>query len=182
MLLPIELLSRHGATQGEIDAGRATPGVAHVLADLRAMARMRIAAPPPLAVSALKGTGVSVLRDALAALLPGTVPAEENDAPFLAVDRAFSVAGHGTVVTGTLRGGRLAVGQALSVLPDEPWSERTWPDWTQALRELSGRRGRALFLPLRLALTGEDHGPELRDLLPLIGRERAAGRLRMAAS
>ncbi len=81
------------------------------------LARLRIAAPPPLAVSALKGTGLAELRDALAALLPGTVPAEANDAPFLAVDRAFSVAGHGTVVTGTLRGGGLAVGQALSVLP-----------------------------------------------------------------
>ncbi len=38
----------------------------------------------------------------------------------------------------------------------------------------TGRRGRALFLPLRLALTGEEHGPDLRALLPLIGRARAA--------
>ncbi len=88
----------------------------------------------------------------------------------------------GSIVPPPLEGEGEFLTQALSVLPDEPWGERTWPDWVDALRALSGRRGRALFLPLRLALTGEDHGPELRDLLPLIGRERAAGRLRMAAS
>ena len=88
----------------------------------------------------------------------------------------------GSIVPPPLEGESAFLTQALSVLPDEPWGEQTWPSWIDALRELSGRRGRALFLPLRLALTGEDHGPELRDLLPLIGRERAAGRLRMAAS
>ena len=46
----------------------------------------------------------------------------------------------------------------------------------------TGRKGRPLFHPLRLALTGEEKGPELRDLLPLIGRARTAERLRIAAS
>jgi glutamyl-tRNA synthetase len=41
----------------------------------------------------------------------------------------------------------------------------------------TGRKGKALFMPLRLALTGLDHGPELASLLPLIGRERALERL-----
>ncbi|MCQ8277218.1 glutamate--tRNA ligase [Acetobacteraceae bacterium KSS8] len=76
--------------------------------------------------------------------------------------------------------------QALELLPPDtaeaPWSEATWPNWTAALREASGRKGKALFLPLRLALTGEEQGPELRDLLPLMGHERVAGRLRLAAS
>lgn len=66
---------------------------------------------------------------------------------------------------------------ALAVLPPEPWDATTWPAWTGALREATGRKGRALFLPLRLALTGEDHGPEMQQLLPLIGRERVARRL-----
>ncbi|MCK8786154.1 glutamate--tRNA ligase [Roseomonas sp. NAR14] len=66
---------------------------------------------------------------------------------------------------------------ALEALPPEPWDETTWGAWTGALREATGRKGRALFLPLRLALTGEEHGPDLRALLPLIGRERAAARL-----
>ncbi len=76
--------------------------------------------------------------------------------------------------------------QAIDALPpdapEHPWDETTWPSWTDALRESSGRKGRALFHPLRLALTGEEQGPELRDLLPLMGHERVSGRLRMAAS
>jgi glutamyl-tRNA synthetase len=50
--------------------------------------------------------------------------------------------------------------------------------WLKRLGELTGRRGRALYHPLRLALTGREHGPELKLLLPLIGRDRASSRLR----
>jgi glutamyl-tRNA synthetase len=70
---------------------------------------------------------------------------------------------------------------ALETLPPEPWNGEVWTTWTSALKEATGRKGRALFLPLRLALTGEDHGPELKALLPLIGRARAAARLGVAA-
>ncbi len=52
-----------------------------------------------------------------------------------------------------------------------------WADWTAALKAATGRKGRALFHPLRLALTGRDHGPEMAALLPLIGREAALARL-----
>ena len=71
---------------------------------------------------------------------------------------------------------------AEATLPPEPWDATAWEHWTAALRAATGRRGRALFAPLRLALTGEEHGPELRALLPLIGRARAAGRLALAAA
>lgn len=67
---------------------------------------------------------------------------------------------------------------AAACLPDEPWDTATWQAWTSALKERSGRKGRALFMPLRKALTGEEHGPELAGLLPLIGRERTLARLR----
>ncbi|AKR47608.1 MULTISPECIES: glutamate--tRNA ligase [Acetobacter] len=67
--------------------------------------------------------------------------------------------------------------EAASLLPPEPWDETTWKAWTTAVREKTGRSGKALFHPLRLALTGEEQGPELRDLLPLIGRSRALARL-----
>ena len=70
---------------------------------------------------------------------------------------------------------------ALELLPQEPWSPAVWSEWTDALKAATGRKGKPLFLPLRLALTGEDHGPELRDLLPLMGRARAATRLGVAA-
>ncbi|MGF1592291.1 MAG: glutamate--tRNA ligase [Kiloniellaceae bacterium] len=66
---------------------------------------------------------------------------------------------------------------AAGLLPPEPWDEATWGTWTAAVKQATGRKGKALFLPLRLALTGLDHGPELKALLPLIGRERAEKRL-----
>jgi glutamyl-tRNA synthetase len=70
---------------------------------------------------------------------------------------------------------------ALAALPPEPWDGATWGGWTGALKAATGRKGKALFLPLRLALTGEEHGPDLGTLLPLIGRDRAAARLRIAS-
>jgi glutamyl-tRNA synthetase len=68
--------------------------------------------------------------------------------------------------------------KAAELLPAEPWNGGTWSAWTTAVKEATGRKGKELFRPLRLALTGRDHGPEMKDLLPLIGRARAAARLR----
>jgi glutamyl-tRNA synthetase len=67
--------------------------------------------------------------------------------------------------------------RASELLPPEPWGENVWQQWTKALGESTGVKGRALFHPLRLALTGCEHGPELKKLLPLIGRARALARL-----
>lgn len=66
---------------------------------------------------------------------------------------------------------------AAGLLPPEPYGPETWKAWTDALKEATGRKGKALFHPLRLALTGRDRGPELAALLPLIGRARALARL-----
>ncbi|ATQ70301.1 MULTISPECIES: glutamate--tRNA ligase [Methylosinus] len=66
---------------------------------------------------------------------------------------------------------------ALASLPQEPFDETTWGAWTAALKATTGRKGKALFHPLRLALTGAENGPELSLLLPLIGHARAAARL-----
>ena len=66
---------------------------------------------------------------------------------------------------------------ARELLPAEPWDETTWSAWTNALKEKSGRKGRALFHPLRLALTGREDGPELKSLLPLLGRKACLARL-----
>jgi glutamyl-tRNA synthetase len=66
---------------------------------------------------------------------------------------------------------------AAGVLPDAPWSENTWSEWTAAVKAKTGAKGRALFHPLRLALTGREAGPELKTLLPLMGRDRVLARL-----
>lgn len=70
---------------------------------------------------------------------------------------------------------------AAETLPEEPWGGATWREWTTRLRDALGVTGRALFQPLRLALTGEEHGPELAALLPLLGRARVLRRLEGSA-
>jgi glutamyl-tRNA synthetase len=66
---------------------------------------------------------------------------------------------------------------AAELLPAEPWDEATWQVWSSAIKDATGAKGKALFSPLRLALTGREQGPELKQLLPLIGRARAFARL-----
>jgi glutamyl-tRNA synthetase len=66
---------------------------------------------------------------------------------------------------------------AAELLPTGTYDETTWTQFTDAVKEATGAKGKALFMPLRKALTGKDHGPEMGRLLPLIGRERAYARL-----
>ncbi|GAA0544612.1 glutamyl-tRNA synthetase [Rhizomicrobium palustre] len=66
---------------------------------------------------------------------------------------------------------------AAAVLPPEPFDETSWGVFTKAVQAATGRKGKDLFHPLRLALTGLEHGPELKKLLPLMGRTRALARL-----
>jgi glutamyl-tRNA synthetase len=86
----------------------------------------------------------------------------------------------GDIVAPLMEGEAEFLEAAAATLPVEPWDDTVWPAWTEALKAATGRRGRTLFLPLRLALTGEDHGPEMKALLPLIGRARTMERLRAA--
>ena len=68
--------------------------------------------------------------------------------------------------------------QAAQVAASLDWSQDPWHALTAALKDAAGRKGKALFLPLRRALTGRDSGPDMAALLPLIGRDRAIARLR----
>jgi glutamyl-tRNA synthetase len=61
------------------------------------------------------------------------------------------------------------------------WSDDPWHSLTNALKDATGRKGKALFLPLRQALTGMDHGPDMGELLPLIGEAEVRARLQRAA-
>lgn len=92
-------------------------------------------------------------------IVDGALPWGLNQAPYLSDDdRAF-------------------VRDALRLLPDAPWDRNTWKEWTDRLKAETGRKGKNLFMPLRIALTGQIHGPELADLLVLIGPERTKSRL-----
>ena len=69
------------------------------------------------------------------------------------------------------------IATARAALPPEPWDGTTWKTWTDAVKASTDRKGKALFMPLRMVLTGMDHGPELAALLPLIGRQKVLDRM-----
>ncbi len=66
---------------------------------------------------------------------------------------------------------------ALTLLPQGEWNSETWKKWTSAIKEETGRKGKDLFMPLRQALTGMNHGPDMSELLLLIGSEKTKRRL-----
>ena len=57
---------------------------------------------------------------------------------------------------------------ALTMLPDRPWTGETWKAWTGTVKAATGRKGKELFMPLRKAMTGMEHGPDMSKLMPLL--------------
>ena len=76
---------------------------------------------------------------------------------------------------------RAVIAAALATAETADWAADPWHALTAAAKTTTGAKGRALFLPLRLALTGRDHGPDMAALLPLIGKDETVTRLRAAA-
>lgn len=114
------------------------------------------------------------------------LPAGATEAFWLAIrgniGRVAEAADWWTVANGeiaTVHEDPAVVVAAAEALPPEPWDSTTWKALTQAVTVKTGAKGKALFHPLRLALTGRDKGPEMAQLLPLIGRERAVKRLKV---
>ena len=112
------------------------------------------------------------------------LPAGMNERAWLAVrpnlERVADAAGWWRVITGPIAApefgeeDRAFLAQAADLLS---WGEDPWGALTSALKDATGRKGRALFMPLRQALTGRDHGPDMHALLPLIDERRARERL-----
>jgi len=69
------------------------------------------------------------------------------------------------------------IATALTLLPAAPWNENSWNEWVNAVKEATGRKGKGLFMPLRQALTGMGHGPEMPVMFQLIGPELTRARL-----
>ena len=67
---------------------------------------------------------------------------------------------------------REMVTTAMGLLPEPPYGPESWGAWTAAVKEATGRKGKGLFMPLRKALTGMDHGPEMSALMPLLQKVR----------
>ena len=76
---------------------------------------------------------------------------------------------------------RLLVKEAGAIAEKLDWQDAPWRSLTDELKRTSGKKGRELFHPLRLALTGRDSGPEMAGLVQRMGKERAVGRLEAAA-
>jgi len=77
---------------------------------------------------------------------------------------------------------RAFLAQAASIAADLDWSGEPWPALAEALKAATARKGKALFLPLRQALTGRESGPEMAPLLKRIGRDRSVARLSAAST
>lgn len=67
------------------------------------------------------------------------------------------------------------VADAMAMLPEMPFDDGTWSSWTADVKEKTGRKGRGLFRPLRLALTGQESGPEMAAVMPLLQVVKARG-------
>lgn len=67
------------------------------------------------------------------------------------------------------------VAHAMTLLSPPPYTDATWGEWTAQVKEATGRKGKGLFMPLRKALTGQAHGPDMSDVMPLLQVVRARG-------
>ncbi|QMU58628.1 MAG: glutamate--tRNA ligase [Boseongicola sp.] len=70
---------------------------------------------------------------------------------------------------------RAFVATAFEMLGDPPYSAETWSSWTSAVKEATGRKGKGLFMPLRLAVTGQQRGPEMAQVMPLLQKKPTLG-------
>ena len=131
----------------------------------------------------LHGLDFADVQDRLPpAATPAFWDAVRGNLDMLAEARGWWEVVAGTIVPPVIEGDAAFLHEALAALPPDPWDGDVWASWTDKLKASTGRKGRTLFHPLRLALTGEEKGPEMRGLLPLIGRTRTAERLVVAQS
>ncbi|MDQ0248543.1 glutamyl-tRNA synthetase [Sphingomonas kyeonggiensis] len=129
--------------------------------------------------------GARIVHQLDYAAVKGRLPAGMTEAGWAAIRPNLSTIAEaadwwsvveGPVTASIAEEDRPFLGQAAEVAATLDWSN-PWPALTGALKESTGRKGRALFLPLRLALTGREHGPDMAALLPLIGKDAALERL-----
>lgn len=67
------------------------------------------------------------------------------------------------------------VAEAMTLLPPPPYTDATWGEWTARVKEATGRKGKGLFMPLRKAVTGQAHGPDMSQVMPLLQAVKARG-------
>lgn len=152
-------LSKFGAAPTKFDAEDLIPLTARHLSTLEAtdVADAIAAAGVP---AALSDAFWQVVRENITSLddLPGWWALfEKGAAPLVAEeDQAF-------------------IAEAFALLPAHPFSDSTWAEWTAAVKAATGRKGKALFMPLRKAVTGLERGPDMAGVMPLLQKPPALG-------
>ncbi|GIX14422.1 MAG: glutamate--tRNA ligase 2 [Paracoccaceae bacterium] len=161
---PVEPFLSHEEIVRDFDLGRfgAAPVVLEPDAPARLSARLLRALPHGAVAARLAALGIPAeVAPALWAAVRGNIARLEEAADWWAICRD----GPGPVDHGA---DAAFVTQALALLPDPPWHGGSWAEWTAAVGAATGRRGAALYRPLRRALTGRDSGPEMAALMPLM--------------
>jgi glutamyl-tRNA synthetase len=146
----------------------------------RAAARFSLDELATLSARTVHGLPYAVVRERLAAL-----GADLGEAFWLTVRGNLATVADAATWAAVVRGPLTPVVEdtsllsaAIEALPSDPWDGGTWKAWTAAVGAATGKKGRALFHPLRLALTGREQGPEMAGMLPLLGRAMVVARLR----
>jgi glutamyl-tRNA synthetase len=143
-------------------------------------------APARFDEAELRGVNARIVHQLPHAAVAERLPAGMGEAEWLAVRPNLHTVAEAADWWGVIEGpidGTDAAGDAdylqaaARVAGTIDWAGDPWHALTDALKRETGRKGKALFLPLRRALTGREHGPDMAALLPLIGRERAIARL-----
>lgn len=165
---PVELAASHRDIIDGFDLGSfGTPPTRFDAEDLFPLTRAHVRGLPLAAVAdRLRGLGVP---DALAAAFWDAV--RESITVLDDVSGWWRVVSEGATALIDAEDADF-VAQALALLPAAPWGPTTWADWTEAVKAATGRKGRALYRPLRRALTGRDDGPEMAVLMPLLRRPK----------
>ena len=155
--------------------------------DLSALSR----APVPFDAAQLLVMNRSVLARSAFAAVADRLPHGATEAFWLAVRDHLDLLNEargwwdvvaGTIVPPVIEDAQDILPAALKLLPAEPWNSSICAAWIDTVCAATGRAREAVFQALRLALTGEEQGPKLDALLPLIGRARTANRLQTAAT
>jgi glutamyl-tRNA synthetase len=145
-------LEQFGASPTKFDPTDLIPMTAHVLAGM----------PFATIASDIRTAGVP---DALAESFWACVKGNLADRSDLAKWWALFRDGATPIVADE---DRAFVTEAFALLPDMPFTHATWGEWTDKVKAATGRKGKGLFMPLRLAITGRERGPEMADVLPLL--------------
>jgi glutamyl-tRNA synthetase len=172
----LSLMARLGSSQ-PVEM-RATPGELAQAFDLSqfgaAPTKFEPADLAQLTASHLQSLPLSAVEDEVAAL---GVPAEERERFWTVVRDNIASRGEMAEWWRLMTEGAVPlvapedegfVTEALAMLPDPPFGETAWSDWTNAVKAATGRKGKALFMPLRKAMTGRTDGPDMAALMPLM--------------